>query len=101
MLQMSSAGNHQYQCQNLVTCRDCLQSGHRRGNPACGTFPDPPPCEADSVSGDLEGWSVECQVNNHPSFNMETPRLMWCQRLSFAFFSKVFDIRERREACRF
>ncbi|KAL8567260.1 hypothetical protein ACOMHN_023303 [Nucella lapillus] len=70
--------------------RDCLQSGHKRWDPACGAFPDPPLHEADSVAGDLEGRSLECQDNDRPSFNKEesedflkTLRLMWSQRLSF------------------
>ena len=34
-------GHRRFQCQNLVTCKECRQSGHKSGDPACGSFADP------------------------------------------------------------
>ena len=33
-------GHQHFQCQNLITCRVCMQSGHRSGDPSCGMITD-------------------------------------------------------------
>lgn len=35
------SGHHVSVCQNQVTCRACRVSGHKQGDPVCGSFSDP------------------------------------------------------------
>ena len=67
-----TAGHHMSQCENEIVCRECKQSGHKRGSPTCPAF-DQGTSAASGASKDDTGLTgmTESAVSDNNGSNKE------------------------------